>query len=112
MGLTPNQAFLPREFPLSNPVQRGWGMRSTADQWLCRTLYPHRQGRVFAVALKRKLYTTIDELQTDFEIWLIHYNTGCPHLGYRNRGAVRPGLLNVLTKLFTKKVNCTDKERI
>lgn len=41
----------------------------------------------FAVALKRKLYTTIDELQADFETWLVHYNTERLHLGYRNLGA-------------------------
>jgi hypothetical protein len=41
----------------------------------------------FAVALKRQLYTTIDELQHDFEAWLVHYNTERPHLGYRNLGA-------------------------
>ncbi len=43
----------------------------------------------FAVALKRKLSTTIDEFQKDFEEWLIHYNTERPHLGfgYRNMGA-------------------------
>jgi len=40
-----------------------------------------------ALALKRKLYTTIDELQADFETWLAHYNTDRPHLGYRNMGA-------------------------
>jgi transposase InsO family protein len=41
----------------------------------------------FQVALKRRLYETIDDLQEDFEVWLAHYNTERPHLGYRNMGA-------------------------
>jgi transposase InsO family protein len=41
----------------------------------------------FEVAFTRKFYESIEELQTDFEEWLHHYNHERPHLGYRNHGA-------------------------
>jgi transposase InsO family protein len=40
----------------------------------------------FRLAFARKLYTSLDELQADFDIWLQDYNTERPHLGYRNMG--------------------------
>ncbi len=40
----------------------------------------------FAIAFGRKTYTSLDELQADFDIWLQVYNTERPHLGYRNMG--------------------------
>lgn len=44
------------------------------------------QTEFFDVAFRTKLYTTIDELQTDLDQWLVHYNTERPHQGYRNQG--------------------------
>ncbi len=41
----------------------------------------------FIPALKRKVYHSVDELQEDFEEWLVSYNAERPHLGYRNMGA-------------------------
>ena len=40
----------------------------------------------FVIAFGRKTYTTLDELQADFDVWLHEYNTQRPHLGYRNMG--------------------------
>lgn len=40
----------------------------------------------FELAFRRKLYTSMDELQSDLDAWLIHYNTERPHQGYRNMG--------------------------
>jgi transposase InsO family protein len=40
----------------------------------------------FRLAFARKLYTSLDELQADFDVWLQDYNTERPHLGYRNMG--------------------------
>lgn len=40
----------------------------------------------FAIAFGRKTYTDLDALQTDFDAWLLEYNTERPHLGYRNKG--------------------------
>ncbi len=40
----------------------------------------------FKPAFRKKLYTSIQELQDDLDDWLVHYNTERPHLGYRNNG--------------------------
>jgi transposase InsO family protein len=37
----------------------------------------------FELAFRRKLYTSLDELQSDLDEWLRHYNTERPHQGYR-----------------------------
>ena len=34
----------------------------------------------------KKLYSTVDDLQTDLDIWLNHYNYERSHRGYRNMG--------------------------
>jgi transposase InsO family protein len=40
----------------------------------------------FEIALRETFYESVDALQADFTVWLTHYNTERPHLGYRNRG--------------------------
>lgn len=40
----------------------------------------------FIPALKKKIYTSIEELQQDLDKWLFHYNYERPHRGYRNLG--------------------------
>lgn len=66
-----------RRTPLGSPQSNGFAER------FIRTA----KEEFFVPALKRKLYQTIDDLQTDFEDWLQVYNTERPHLGYRNMGA-------------------------
>jgi hypothetical protein len=38
----------------------------------------------FRTAFRKKLYSTIDDLQTDLDIWLNLYNYERSHRGYRN----------------------------
>ena len=40
----------------------------------------------FDIALRQKLYTSVEELQKDLNEWLKHYNYERPHQGYRNMG--------------------------
>jgi len=40
----------------------------------------------FIPALKKKIYTSMDELHEDLDKWLYHYNYERPHRGYRNMG--------------------------
>jgi len=40
----------------------------------------------FTLAFRRKLYTSLETLQADFDARLHAYNTERPHLGYRNMG--------------------------
>jgi transposase InsO family protein len=38
------------------------------------------------VAFRKKIYSSIDELQEELDSWLHHYNYERPHRGYRNMG--------------------------
>jgi transposase InsO family protein len=40
----------------------------------------------FRVAMREKVYTSVEALQADLDAWLVHYNTERPRLGYRNQG--------------------------
>jgi transposase InsO family protein len=40
----------------------------------------------FRETFRKKLYTSVEELQVDLDEWLTHYNTERPHRGYRNMG--------------------------
>ena len=40
----------------------------------------------FRVAMRKKVYRRIEDLQRDFNSWLYHYNYERPHQGYRNMG--------------------------
>ena len=40
----------------------------------------------FGKAFRTRLYTSLEELQGDFDPWLHEYNTERPHRGYRNLG--------------------------
>lgn len=40
----------------------------------------------FRIAFRKKLYESVEMLQTDLDAWLVHYNTDRPHQGYRNMG--------------------------
>jgi len=46
----------------------------------------HPQTNGFAIALRETFYESVEALQADFDRWLMHYNTECPHQGYRNLG--------------------------
>lgn len=40
----------------------------------------------FRIKMRETVYETVDTLQADLDLWLVHYNTERPHLGYRNQG--------------------------
>ncbi len=40
----------------------------------------------FRTAFRTKFYETVEALQKDLDLWLVHYNTQRPHQGYRNQG--------------------------
>jgi transposase InsO family protein len=40
----------------------------------------------FRESFRKKLYTSVEELQVDLDPWLNYYNTERPHRGYRNMG--------------------------
>ena len=40
----------------------------------------------FRVKMRENFYDSVEALQADLDVWLHHYNTERPHLGYRNMG--------------------------
>jgi len=40
----------------------------------------------FRVKMRENFYDSVEPLQADLDVWLHHYNTERPHLGYRNMG--------------------------
>lgn len=48
---------------------------------ICERFHKTILQEFYQPALRRKLYTTINELQTDLDEWLIHYNTERTHQG-------------------------------
>ena len=40
----------------------------------------------FRVKMREHFYESVEALQADLDVWLQHYNTERPHLGYRNQG--------------------------
>jgi len=40
----------------------------------------------FRITMRDTFYESVEALQTDLDVWLNHYNTERPHLGYRNQG--------------------------
>lgn len=52
------------------------------------------------VAFRKTFYTSVDQLQEDFDQWLYHYNYERPHRGYRNMGK-RP--IDTVKKFNPKK---------
>ena len=40
----------------------------------------------FRITMRDRFYESVEALQADLDVWLIHYNTERPHLGYRNMG--------------------------
>jgi hypothetical protein len=39
------------------------------------------QDEFYAIAFRKKIYTSIEELQSDLDQWLDYYNTQRPHSG-------------------------------
>ena len=40
----------------------------------------------FRITMRDRFYESVEALQADLDVWLTHYNTERPHLGYRNMG--------------------------
>jgi transposase InsO family protein len=58
----------------------------------------------FRGILRRKFYNNLETLQQDLDLWLNHYNTERPHLGYRNNGNTPRLTFNEYKEKDEKKV--------
>ncbi len=48
---------------------------------ICERFHKTMQEEFYAVAFRKKIYNTIDELQVDVDLWIDHYNKERPHSG-------------------------------
>ena len=55
--------------------------RSPQTNGICERLHRTMQDEFYAIAFRKKSYTTIEELQSDLDQWLDYYNTQRPHSG-------------------------------
>lgn len=53
---------------------------------ICERFNKTIQDEFYAIALRKKIYVSIEELQADLDIWMERYNTNRPHQGKRCQG--------------------------
>lgn len=56
-------------------------VRRPQSNGICERLHRTMQEEFYAVAFRRKMYTTLDEMQHDLDQWLKYYNHDRPHSG-------------------------------
>lgn len=55
--------------------------RSPQTNGICERFHRTMQEEFYAIAFRKKIYQTLEELQGDIDIWIQHYNTQRPHTG-------------------------------
>ena len=55
--------------------------KSPQTNGICERFHRTMQDEFYAIAFRKKIYTSIDELQADVDIWLEYYNNQRPHSG-------------------------------
>ncbi len=58
----------------------------------------------YRVALREKVYLSVEALQEDLDHWLRHYNRERPHLGYRNNGRTHFETVQTFVKPHVQQV--------
>ncbi len=56
-------------------------VRSPQSNGICERLHRTMQEEFYAVAFRKKLYTSFEQLQHDLDQWMEHYNNQRPHSG-------------------------------
>ena len=51
------------------------------DNGICERFHRTVLDEFYRIAFRKKIYDTIDELQTDLDAWLVEYNYRRPHQG-------------------------------
>ena len=55
--------------------------KSPQTNGICERFHRTMQDEFYATAFRKKIYSTIEELQTDLDVWLEYYNNERPHSG-------------------------------
>jgi len=56
-------------------------VKSPQTNGICKRFHKTVLNEFYRVAFRKKLYTSLDELQADLDLWLAHYNEERPHSG-------------------------------
>jgi hypothetical protein len=56
-------------------------VRSPQSNGICERLHRTMQEEFYAIAFRKKLYQTLDDLQQDLDQWIQYYNNERPHSG-------------------------------
>jgi transposase InsO family protein len=56
-------------------------VKSPQTNGICERFHKTIVNEFYRVAFRKKLYTSLDELQADLDLWLVHYNEERPHSG-------------------------------
>jgi hypothetical protein len=60
--------------------------RSPQTNGICERFHRTILEEFYQVAFRKKIYTSLEQLQADVDLWLIHYNTERPHSGKQCNG--------------------------
>src|SRR4030095_12960330 len=55
--------------------------RSPQTNGICERFHRTIQDEFYAVAFRKKLYTSVDQMQSDLDLWINEYNTERTHTG-------------------------------
>jgi hypothetical protein len=55
--------------------------KSPQTNGICERLHRTMQDEFYAIAFRKKIYESIDQLQTDLDQWIDYYNNQRPHSG-------------------------------
>lgn len=55
--------------------------KSPQTNGICERFHRTMQDEFYAIAFRKKIYKSIEELQTDLDLWLNEYNNNRPHTG-------------------------------
>ena len=55
--------------------------RSPQTNGICERFHKTVLNEFYMIAFRKKVYNSLDELQTDLDIWIKHYNEERPHTG-------------------------------
>jgi transposase InsO family protein len=56
-------------------------VKSPQTNGICERFHKTILNEFYRIAFRKKLYASLDELQSDLEAWLVHYNEERPHSG-------------------------------
>ena len=55
--------------------------KSPQTNGICERFHRTQQDEFYAIAFRKKMYSSIEEMQTDLDLWLDYYNKERPHSG-------------------------------